>query len=190
MQRKSSTYILNIAVVGVMAALVYASSLIQFQIPLGPGGVTRVHLGNSMCLLAALLFGRLRGGLAAGIGSGIFDLLDPIFLPSFPFTFSFKFLMGFVCGTIALGKNKERTTKRNIIGAILGQLTYIVLYLGKSYIELKLEGAATGTALVAVGQKGVASSINAIIAVIVSVVLYNLIAKPLSKTSFAQFLKG
>ena len=87
--RKQQLTILQIAMTGLMAALVFVSSMIQIPIPL-PVGNTRLHLGNVFCLLAGFLLGALRGGLAAGLGSFFFDLLNQQYLPSSPFTFVFK----------------------------------------------------------------------------------------------------
>ena len=59
----------RLAVIGLLAALVFVSSLISFDIPLAGGDSTRIHLGNTFCLLAGLISGPVGGGLAAGIGS-------------------------------------------------------------------------------------------------------------------------
>lgn len=189
MQRTSSKYILKIVVVGVMAALVFATSNLQIKLPVAAGEITRIHLGNSMCLLAGLLFGGVTGGLSAGIGSCIFDLLDPVFISSAPFTFVFKFLLAFVCGIIAHSKLSNGTnTKLNVMGAILGQLTYIILYLSKGFLFSLLEGNAVSTAWITTGQKALASSVNAIAAIIIAVPLALIIRKSLSKTSFSQLM--
>lgn len=189
MQRTSSKYILKIVVVGVMAALVFATSNLQIKLPVAAGEITRIHLGNSMCLLAGLLFGGVTGGLSAGIGSCIFDLLDPVFISSAPFTFVFKFLLAFVCGIIAHSKKSYGMyMPLNILGGILGQLTYIILYLSKGFLFSLLEGNAASTAWITTGQKALASSVNAVAAIIIAVPLALIIRKSLSKTSFSQLM--
>lgn len=55
--------------------------------------------------------------------------------------------------------------------AIAGSATYMVLYLGKSFIEGMLLGSALVPVLLSVGTKAVTSSVNAVIAVVVSVPL-------------------
>ena len=51
--------------IGIMAALVYATSaFLQIPIPTAIGS-TRLHMGNVMCLLSGLLLGPVQGGLAA-----------------------------------------------------------------------------------------------------------------------------
>ncbi|MEI3325381.1 MAG: ECF transporter S component [Thomasclavelia sp.] len=58
-----------------MAALAYVSfTFLQIKITT-PGGTTFFHLGNTFCILAALLLGGVPGGLAGAIGMGIGDFL-------------------------------------------------------------------------------------------------------------------
>ena len=52
----------TIVAVGLMAALVFVGNYLQIKIPNGVL-ITRIHFGNSMCILAGLLFGALPGGL-------------------------------------------------------------------------------------------------------------------------------
>ena len=61
--------------------------------------------------------------------------------------------------------------KQNIIGAVCGAVSYLVLHLGKSFITLLLEGSTAEAALVACGTKFVTSGINAVFAIVVSVLL-------------------
>lgn len=166
------------AFVGVMAALVYAASAyLQIPIPTAIGS-TRLHMGNVMCLLSGLLLGPVSGGLAAGIGSMFFDLLNPAYIASAPFTFAFKFLMAWVCGMIAKGADKKALL-RCIVAAVVGAVTYVVLYLSKSFLEdYFVLGLPIEAVMLTVAQKGLVSTINGIIAAAVSVPLY-LTLKPL-----------
>lgn len=166
------------AFVGVMAALVYAASAyLQIPIPTAIGS-TRLHMGNVMCLLSGLLLGPVSGGLAAGIGSMFFDLLNPAYIASAPFTFAFKFLMAWVCGMIAKGADKKALL-RCIVAAVVGAVTYVVLYLSKSFVEdYFVLGLPIEAVMLTVAQKGLVSTINGIIAAAVSVPLY-LTLKPL-----------
>ncbi len=166
------------AFVGVMAALVYAASAyLQIPIPTAIGS-TRLHMGNVMCLLSGFLLGPVSGGLAAGIGSMFFDLLNPLYIASAPFTFAFKFLMAWVCGMLVRSKEKPSVI-RCIIAAAIGAITYVVLYLGKSFVEdFIVLGLPFDAAILTVAQKGIVSTINGIIAAAASVPLY-LTLKPL-----------
>lgn len=170
----------QLAFVGIMAALVYATSAyLQIPIPTAIGS-TRLHMGNVMCLLSGLLLGSLPGGLAAGIGSMFFDLTNPAYIASAPFTFAFKFLMAWVCGIIA-GKSEPPKVWRCVLGAAIGAITYVILYLGKTFIEDHfVMGLALDAVLLTVAQKGLVSTVNGIIAAVVSVPLF-LTLRPLLK---------
>lgn len=162
----------QVAFVGIMAALVYVTSAyLQINIPTAIGS-TRLHMGNVMCLLSGLLLGPLQGGLAAGIGSMFFDLTNPMYIASAPFTFAFKFLMAWICGIIAHKCGKEVLWKI-IVGAAVGAVSYVILYLGKSFIEDHfILGLPLNVVMLTVTQKGLVSTVNGIIAAVVSVPLY------------------
>lgn len=179
--------LLKMISVGLMAALVFVGNYMQVKIPVSIGDVTRVHLGNSMCLLAGLLFGPGAGGLASGIGAGLYDLFDPVYIVSAPYTFCSKFAMGFVAGLLnrKLAGEERRYRPLGVIAAgVIGQLVYIFLYLLKSYVSLRLVGTDAQAALVAVLPKIATSSVNAVAAVVISVPLFFALKKALSHTGF------
>ena len=68
----------RIVAVGLMAALVYIGNFMEIRL----NNDARVHLGNSMCLLAGLLFGGINGGLSSGIGGVLYDIAG--WLPFMP----------------------------------------------------------------------------------------------------------
>lgn len=174
--KKNKLSVQMLAAIGVMSALVFITTkFLRIPIPVGVGGKTQIHLGNSMCLLAGLLFGGVPGGLAAGIGTAIVDLMDPLWAPEFWISFINKFIMGFLAGTIAT-MGKERKLSKNIVAAIVGALSYVVLYLAKSYIQQKALGSAAEAIKAVLITKGITSMINAVIAVLISVLLYHMIA--------------
>ena len=162
----------QVAFIGIMAALVYVTSaFLTIQIPTAIGS-TRLHMGNVMCLLSGLLLGPVFGGLAAGIGSMLFDLTNPLYIASAPFTFAFKFFMAFVCGLIALKTGKERHWK-TILAAVIGAGAYVVLYLGKTFVEdYFVLGLPFDAVWLTVGQKGIVSTVNGVLAAVVSVPLF------------------
>lgn len=159
----------DITLTGIIAAAVYVSSaFLQIPIPTAIGS-TRLHMGNVMCLLSGMLLGAVPGGLAAGIGSMLFDLTSPAYIASAPFTFVFKFLMAWVCGRI-IGERKGKL--RFVGGALAGSLTYVLLYVSKSFIRDRFVlGLPFQAVTLTVAQKAVASGINALIAVLVAVPL-------------------
>lgn len=168
----------DITCVGIMTAAVYVSSaFLQIPIPTAIGS-TRLHMGNVMCLLSGLLLGPAPGGLAAGLGSMLFDLTTPAYAASAPFTFLFKFLMAWLCGKAAFGHLRSAGL-RPTAGAALGAFTYVLLYLGKSFVEHRLLlGLPLEAVLLTISQKAAVSVTNAVISVIVTV--------PLGKAVYAS----
>ncbi|MDD7304973.1 MAG: ECF transporter S component [Peptoniphilaceae bacterium] len=161
----------KLTLIALFTALVFIFSAF-FQIPIStPFGQTRFHLGNALCLMAGILMTPLYGGLASGLGSVIFDLTNPIYFASAPFTFINKFMMGFVAGLV-YHRSKEKNKKLMALAGILGQLTYIVLYLIYSFIKsryfMDLSLQATMTEVI---QKGSVSLFNGLISVIFAVIL-------------------
>ncbi|MBP0986232.1 MAG: ECF transporter S component, partial [Oscillospiraceae bacterium] len=135
-----------------------------------------------MCLLASLLFGGIRGGLAAGFGSMIYDMLDPRYLPTCWVTFIMKFLMGWVAGKLA-EKNVNEANPRYALSAACGSLTYVILYVLKTYIQNRLIlGYEAQTVYATMLTKGVTSLTNGIIAVVFAVIL-NAAIRPTLKTA-------
>lgn len=130
MNKKKFT-VKDLAMIGVMAAIVFVGNQIQLPKIPTPLGPTRIHIGNVMCILGALLLGALPGGLAAGIGS----------------------------------------------------LSYVALYLGKTFIvEYLVMGNPWQTVAGVLITKGTASLINAILAMVVSVILYYMMEPALKRT--------
>lgn len=173
----------EITLIGLMSAMVYVTSaFLQIPIPTAIEN-TRLHMGNVLCQLSGLLLGPVSGGLAAGIGSAFFDLTNPAYITSAPLTFVFKFLMAWVTGMLYQHwKQKSNLVFFSSIAATTGALTYVILYLSKSFVEsyflLQMPFEAV---ILSVGQKGIASVANGIIAVIVAVPLSMAIRPAITK---------
>ncbi len=176
----------NLVIVGLFVAICFITNYLSI-----PVASSRIHFGNVFCVIAGLLLGPLRGGIAAGFGAFIFDLTFPAYAAEAPITLVFKFMLAFVVGVIAYSGNREAKNKMfNIIAAIAGSFTYIVLYLSKSIVfDLFLYDTETETAIVNVIEKGIASSINAVLAVIVSMILYPIFRTALTKSGALQKLR-
>ena len=156
----------NLTIVSLFIALVVIGS----RIYVGTHDTFRFHLGNSMCLLAAFVLSPIYGGFAAGLGSMLFDILFYTSGPAVLVTFATKFVMGYVAG-IAFHK-----TKNVIISGILGEIAYIILYGIKTYIERRfIMSMAFEAVLPLLLEKIGASVINAIVAVIISTVVYHIL---------------
>ncbi len=162
--------IYSLSVIGMMAAVCYVATYIRVEIPTGIDR-SMIHFGNIFCLLSGLLFGGVKGGLSAGIGSSVFDLTNN-WVSSAPTTLVNKFAMAFVCGKIAYmkGRNGQSFTY-SLIGCISGSLTYIALYLIKSYVELIMLGNAHDVVMIAIVEKAIVSFINGTAAVVVAMIL-------------------
>ena len=162
----------DIVVIGLMAAVCFVTTyFLRIEIPT-PAGPTNIKIGNVFCLLAGLLFGGWRGGLAAGIGSMFFDIVNPADITSAPFTRFFFFMMGFVAGLVShLGGRNGKSLTFNIIGALGGALSYFVLHISKSVIELLIAGSDFTAALVACSTKMITSGINVVTATVLSVII-------------------
>ena len=169
----------QITMIGIMAAAVYmASAFLQISIPTAIG-TTRLHMGNVMCLLSGMLLGAVPGGLAAGIGSMLFDFSNPVYIASAPFTFAFKFVMAWLCGALSTGRHSEKFSmkicserSRLLAAAAVGAFGYVLLYIGKNFIENRyVLGMPPEAVWLMTAQKGAVSCVNAAIAVIVAVPL-------------------
>ncbi len=169
----------QITMIGIMAAAVYmASAFLQISIPTAIG-TTRLHMGNVMCLLSGMLLGAVPGGLAAGIGSMLFDFSNPVYIASAPFTFAFKFVMAWLCGVLSTRRHSEKflmkicsERSRLLVAAAAGAFSYVLLYIGKNFIENRyVLGMPSEAVWLMTAQKGAVSCVNAVAAVIVVVPL-------------------
>lgn len=176
----------NLAIIGLMSALVFVFSNISIPIV----GSTRIHFGNIMCLLSGVLFGPLVGGLASGMGSMIFDLTNPKYAPEFWITFMTKFFIGFMAGIVyKYAFKKLSNTLRIVFSCLSGSILYIILYITKNAIQYYFVNGVAGTALIiAIIPEIITSIINGGIAVIACVFLARLLQPALSKANIL-FLK-
>ena len=174
MEKTSNRFtVRRLAVTGLLSALVFVFSWIQIPI----GEVARIHLGNVFCALSGLLFGPLTGGLASGFGSMLFDFTNPLYIAESWITFITKFFIGFLAGLIA-----HRSGNISLGRDVLGSVTYVALYLLKSFImKFYIEGQALGAVQTQLVTKGVTSLINAVLAVVVSVLLAKAVRPALRK---------
>ena len=129
--KKNQFTIQKIVYIAVLAAIVCVVTFFRFPF-LG----SKVHLANAMCLLSGLLLGGVPGGLAAGIGSGLYDALYGGYdIIQVAITVVSKFLMAWVCAAIAFsGDSKAEHHGKNIAASIIGALTYVALYMLKTFV--------------------------------------------------------
>ena len=171
---------MRIACIGLMAALAYVSfTFLQIKIPT-PGGTTSFHLGNTFCVLAALLLGGVPGGVAGAIGMGIGDLMDPVYVTYAPKTIILKMLIGVITGLVAhkIFKIKDHDNDRKLIfyvaiSAMAGMFFNVVgePLFGYFYNSVIL-GAPEKAAATLASWNAITTSVNAIISVILASSLY------------------
>ena len=175
MAQNKSLY--RMILIGLMAAMVFVATMfLKFDIPTPPDK-TMIKLGNAVCVLSGLLLGGVGGGLASGIGSALFELTDPVFAPEAWITLIRFFLMGLIAGAIShAGGQKGRNFKLNLTAAIAASVFSLLFYVGKSVLtQMALAGNFSLNqmmiALTAISTKIAASSVNAVAAVVVAVLL-------------------
>lgn len=187
--------ILKIVIVGLMAALSYvAFTFMQIKIPT-PGGMTSFHLGNTFCVLAALLLGGIPGGMAGAIGMGIGDLLDPTYVIVAPKTIILKLGIGLVTGIVAhkvfhiQQKEGKSLYKAVIVSTIAGMLFNVIGEPIFSYFYTSfILGAPAKAAKALASWNAITTSINAILAVIISSAIYIAIAPRLKSNGILKKL--
>ena len=175
-----------------LAALCFVSfTFIQIKIPIPGGDSTSLHIGNTFCVLAALLLGGWYGGLAGAIGMTIADLLDPVYILVAPKTFILKLCIGLITGLIAhkYAKISESNDKKYILKwsilACIGGLAFNVIsdpifgYFYKQYIL----GQPQEMASILAKLSAITTFINAIASIILASILYNALRPILEKSN-------
>ncbi len=111
-----------------LIALVFlATKFINFKLPISVNGGL-IHLGTAMLFIAAGVFGPRKGALSGAIGMALFDVMSGWALWA-PFTFIIRGLMGYIVGKIAFMGNKDGSSvKLNILAMIAGTVWNLVGY--------------------------------------------------------------
>lgn len=188
-----NTKILKIVVIGLMAALCYISFMfLQIKIPT-PGGFTSFHLGNTFCVLASLLLGGVPGGVAGAIGMGIGDLLDPSYVIVAPKTMILKLGIGIITGFVAhrlfhiQHQQGKALWKAVFLSTLAGMLFNVIGEPIFSYFYTAfILGAPDNAAKALASWNAITTSINAIIAVILSTILYMVISPRLQHSGLLK----
>ena len=174
----------TLSFMGVMIAIIYVVTMFRFPL-LG----SKVHFANSMCLLSGLLFGPCYGALAAGLGSGIYDLFNGYTFIDALITFACKAAMAYVCALIAQGGKSSFV--RICVASVVGALTYVALYMLKTFIFQAFVYAFPMDAVWATMlSKFIPSIINAGFAMVVTPVLMRAIYPMLKATGLLEKMKA
>ncbi len=181
--------LLKMVMTALMAALSYVVfTFLQIRITLPGGDATSIHLGNAVCVLGALLLGGVLGGLGGAIGMTIGDLFDPVYIIYAPKTFILKFCIGLItgiiahrCGRITKTNDRKKIFKWTLLASVCG-LGFNVIFdplFGYFYKRILLGKTAAEVVLT---WNIAATSINAVLSVIVSVFVYMALYPVLKKS--------
>ena len=98
-------------------------------------------------------------------------------------TFVSKFLMAWVCAGIAFsGGSQAKNHGKNIAASIIGALTYVVLYMLKTFVYQKfVYGYPMDAVWITMGSKLPGSLINALAAMVVAPILYSALSAALQR---------
>ncbi|MCR5462744.1 MAG: ECF transporter S component [bacterium] len=120
---KEKKTLIKIILTALFSALCFIGVLIRIPLPTG----AFVHLGNMICILAALLIGGVYGGVAGSLGMGLFDLTHGYLGAGLLRTFILKFLMGLVAGLVfkLILKKKLNVKKLTIVFVIILGLLFV-----------------------------------------------------------------
>jgi uncharacterized membrane protein len=183
----NQTKIINIAQAALMAGLCYIGFLIRFDIPVGDSK-TAIHLGNTFCVLGALLLGGPYGGMAGAVGMTIADLTSG-YAQSAPKTFLLKLCIGLIVGLVAhkIGKLNQKSERKQIIlwsllGAVSGMVFNVIFDPIAGYIYKRyLLGVPQQLADIFYKWSAIATLVNAVTAVVIATSLYCILRPALQK---------
>ena len=192
--KKNDNQLTRIVFGAVMAAIICVITL--FRIPLGQ---SKVHFANAMCLLAGLLLGPVTGGLSAGLGSALYDVLFGGYGPlDAVITFVSKFAMAWVTAVLFrafMKKYQDPAAKETVlplvVSCVIGALTYVALYMMKSWIfKMYVEPVPADTIPTVMIAKLGPSLINAAFAIVVAPIFYHAVLPALKSTGIYRQLEG
>ncbi len=161
-----------ITVTGVMAALACVSNLIRI-----PFLDSKISVSNAVCAVCGLILGPSAGFLSAGLGNFLFDIFTGYGYESL-ITLVSKGAIALVAGLIAAPLRKKnplesRDYPRLFVAAFLGALSYVILYMLKTFIlGLTVNGLTMDGTLAKMLTKLPASLINGAFATVVSPLFY------------------
>lgn len=185
--KKNTFSVVSITFMAMMAAMVYVVTLFRFPL-LG----SKVHFANAVCLLSGLLLGPLQGGLAAGIGSALYDAtLGGYDVVNVLITLVSKFAMAWVCGMVA-GMREEHRDRidRTALACVCGALTYVALYMLKTFVYQKfVYGYPMDAVWATMVAKLVPSLINAGVAIVAAPLFYHAVLPALRSAGVLKHMR-
>lgn len=189
MAKKNDT-LLKWTQTALLAALCFVTfTFLQIKIPMPGGDATSLHIGNAICVLAALLLGGGYGGLAGAVGMTIADLLDPVYIVSAPKTFVLKLGIGLITGFVAhriakIGTSRDSRYifKWSVIASVCG-LAFNVVFdpLVGYFYKMYVLGQPQEMASVLAKWSTATTFVNAVVSVILVALLYNVLRPAMEK---------
>ncbi len=192
---KQHDTLIKLAETALLAALCYVTfTFLQIKIPVPGGDATSIHLGNAVCVLAALLLGGWYGGLAGAVGMTIGDLMDPVYITVAPKTFVLKLCIGLITGLVAhriahinQSHDKKYILKWSILASVAGLAFNVVAdpvtgYFYKQYILGQPQEMASVLAKLSTAT----TFFNALVSVILVVFVYNALRPALAKAGLMK----
>ena len=185
--RSSRWSLTTIVFAGALAAMVCVVSEFRFQLL-----SSQVHFANAVCLLAGMLLGPMAGGTAAGLGSALYDVFYGRSALDVVITFVSKFAMAWVCGALMERKGGRRfKLDRTVLSAVAGALTYVALYMLKTFIFQRfVYGLPYDTVGAAMVSKLIPSLINAAVDVVAAPLFYHAVLPALSRTGLLKEMRN
>jgi len=179
--RKSDSGILFLTCCGLMTALAFVANYIRFPL-LG----SQITISNTLCALCGLILGPAAGFLTAGLGNFLFDIIAGYGLEGLITLVSkgaIALVAGLICHTSLRSASLERRTRIRLFwGCALAALTYVVLYMLKTFIlGLTVNGLTMEATLIKMGSKLPASLINGVFAAVAAPILMNALHTPLRR---------
>ncbi|HIQ95848.1 MAG TPA: ECF transporter S component [Candidatus Limivivens merdigallinarum] len=192
---KQHDTLIKLAETALLAALCYVTfTFLQIKIPVPGGDATSIHLGNAVCVLAALLLGGWYGGLAGAIGMTIGDLMDPVYITVAPKTFVLKLCIGLITGLVAhriahinQSHDKKYILKWSILASVAGLAFNVVAdpvtgYFYKQYILGQPQEMASVLAKLSTAT----TFFNALVSAVLVVFVYNALRPALAKAGLMK----
>ena len=186
--------LLKLIFAGVLAAMVYVVTMFRFPL-LG----SKVHFANAVCLLSGMLLGPLWGGAAAGLGSALYDAFGGGYdFLNVLITFVSKFAMAWVTAVLFrafMKKYKDPAAKETVlplvISCVIGALTYVALYMLKTWIfKMYVEPVPADTLPAVMLAKLGPSLINAAFAIVTAPIFYHAVRPALKNAGILKKLEG
>ena len=178
---KSTRRTYRLTMLGLMTAIAFVGNYIRFPF-LG----SQIAISNALCALCGMILGPWYGFAAAGLGSFLYDLTAGYGAEGL-ITLVTKGAIALVAGLICAPRvRKPKLDSKDfpvlVLGAALGAVLYVILYMLKTFIfGITVNGLTTDGAVAKMLTKLPASAINAVFAAIAAPLLMRALHSPLHK---------